>query len=76
MLLDWFQSVAVLDLPEFDSCVSAYRNWYHEILNSMDVPWSNGYIEGCNNKTKVLKRICFGMSNFPRFRNRILHAST
>ena len=43
-----------------------------EILNSMDVPWSNGFIEGCNNKTKVLKRVCFGMRNFSNFRRRIL----
>ena len=38
----------------------------------MDVPWSNGFIEGCNNKTKVLKRVCFGMRNFSNFRKRIL----
>lgn len=25
-----------------------------EILNFVDLPWSNGFIEGCNNKTKVL----------------------
>lgn len=49
-----------MDLPEFQACVTAYRNWFQEILNSMDVPWSNGFIEGCNNKTKVLKRVCFG----------------
>ena len=31
-----------------------------------------GFIEGCNNKTKVLKRVCFGMRNFSNFRKRIL----
>ena len=45
---------------------------FHEILNSMDVPWTNGFIEGCNIKTKVLKRVCFGMRNFSNFRKRIL----
>ena len=34
----------------------------------MDVPWTNGYIEGCNNKTKVLKRVSYGMRNFNNFR--------
>ena len=29
-----------------------------------------------NNKTKVLKRVCFGMRNFRNFRNRILFAHT
>ena len=56
MLADWLLAVEVMDLPEFNDCTKAYRNWFNEILNSMDVPWSNGFIEGCNNKTKVLKR--------------------
>ena len=34
------------------------------------------YTEGCNNKTKVLKRVCFGVRNFNRFRNRILHCAS
>ncbi len=75
-LSDWLLSVEVMQMPEFDDCVKAYRNWFQEILNSMDVPWSNGYIEGCNNKTKVLKRVCFGMRNFNNFRKRILFCNT
>ena len=75
-LLDWLFSVEVMDIPEFHDCTKAYRNWFHEILNSMDVPWSNGFIEGCNNKTKVLKRVCFGMRNFLNFRKRILFCNT
>ena len=75
-LLDWLLSVEVMQMPEFDDCTKAYRNWFQEILNSMDVPWSNGYIEGCNNKTKVLKRVCFGMRNFNNFRKRILFCNT
>ncbi len=35
-----------------------------------------GFIEGCNNKTKVLKRVCFGMRNFSNFRKRILFCHT
>ena len=75
-LSDWLLAVEVMDLPEFNDCTKAYHNWFNEILNSMDVPWSNGFIEGCNNKTKVLKRVCFGMRNFRNFRNRILFCRT
>ena len=75
-LADWLLAVEVMDLSEFHDCTNAYRNWFNEILNSMDVPWSNGFIEGCNNKTKVLKRVCFGMRNFRNFRNRILFCRT
>ena len=75
-LADWLLSVEVMQMPEFNDCTRAYRNWFQEILNSMDVPWSNGYIEGCNNKTKVLKRVCFGMRNFNNFRKRILFCNS
>ena len=75
-LIDWLLCVEVMQMPEFDDCTKAYRNWFQEILNSMDVPWSNGYIEGCNNKTKVLKRVSFGMRNFNNFRKRILFCNT
>ena len=75
-LLDWLFAVEVMDIPEFHDCTKAYRNWFNEILNSMDVPWSNGFIEGCNNKIKVLKRVCFGMRNFNNFRKRILFCNT
>ena len=75
-LVDWLTAVEVMDLPEFDDCTKAYHNWFKEILNSMDVPWSNGFIEGCNNKTKVLTRACFGMQNFSNFRKRILFCHT
>ena len=37
-LLDWLAAVNVMDLPEFQACVTAYRNWFQEILNSMDIP--------------------------------------
>ena len=75
-LVDWLFAVEVMGLPEFHDCTKAYHNWFNEILNSMDVPWSNGFIEGCNNKTKVLKRVCFGMRNFRNFKNRILFCHT
>ena len=75
-LADWLLSAELLDIPEFWNCTKAYHNWFHEILNSMDVPWTNGFIEGCNNKTKVLKRVCFGMRNFNNFRKRILFSNT
>ena len=40
----------------------------------MDVPWSDAFIEGCDNKAKVLKRVCFGMRNFYNFRKSIFFA--
>ena len=62
------------NLPEFYDCFKAFTNWQKEILNSFDVPYTNGYTEGVNNKIKVIKRNAYGVRNFERFRNRILHA--
>ena len=72
----WIHSVENTGFPEFKDCTTAFHNWFQEIMNALDVPWSNGFTEGCNNKTKVLKRACYGIQRFSRLRNRILHAHT
>ena len=72
-LADWLYHAENGRIPEFNACITAMHNWSEYILNSFDVPYSNGFTEGCNNKTKVLKRVCFGVRNFDTFRNRILH---
>jgi len=73
-LAKWYMLVSGYKLPEFEDCFRAFTNWQKEILNSFDVKYTNGYTEGINNKIKVIKRNAFGMRNFERFRNRILHA--
>lgn len=50
--------------PGIFDCTRACHHWFQEILNAMDCPWNNGYTEGCNHKTKVLKRACYGVRNF------------
>ena len=75
LLSRWVFLAETAKLPEFSACTTAVHNWYEQILNSLDVPYSNGYTEGCNNRSKVLKRVCFGVRNFRRFRNRILHCA-
>lgn len=76
LLSNWLLLAEHYQISEFDACIKAYHNWSAEILNSIRFPWSNGFTEGCNNKTKVLKRVCFGFRNFNNFRNRILHCAT
>lgn len=53
-------------------CAKTYSNWIEEIRNSLLVPYSNGVMEGYNNKIKVLKRVAFGFRNFQNFKARIL----
>ena len=75
LLADWIYRAEFSLLSEFRECTRAIHNWGNLILNSFDVRFTNGYTEGCNNKTKVLKRVCYGVRNFARFRNRILHCA-
>jgi transposase len=69
----WYLFVGTCNVPEFDECVKTINNWEKYILNSFTCPYTNGYTEGVNNKIKVLKRNAYGVRNFKRFRNRILH---
>ena len=70
---EWIFDAEESELVQFVKCANTMRNWFSGILNSFDVPYTNGFTEGCNNKIKVLKRNAYGYQNFKRFRNRILH---
>ena len=72
-LSKWIMDVQRSGLREMIKVSLTYQNWSIEILNSFEYPYTNGYIEGCNNRIKVLKRVSFGMPRFARFRRRILH---
>lgn len=42
------------------------------IINAIEHSYTNGVVEGFNNKIKALKRVAFGYRSFFNFRNRIL----
>ncbi len=75
LMSDWIYNAECSSCPEFYDCTRALHNWREYILNSFDCPYTNGFTEGYNNKTKVIKRVSYGVRNFPRFRNRILHCA-
>lgn len=41
-----------------------YRNWYLEIVNSFESKIDNGFVEGYNNKIKVIKRVSYEIKSF------------
>ena len=43
---------------------STFRNWQKEIENSIKYGINNGFVEGNNNKIKVIKRVSYGIKNF------------
>ncbi|MHC9537687.1 transposase [Dellaglioa sp. BT-FLS60] len=42
------------------------------LKNALRYPYSNGPLEGLNNKLKVIKRNAYGFKNFSQYRLRIL----
>lgn len=69
---DWLNRNITSDILELKECAKTYYNWYREIKNSLEVPYSNGATEGFNNKIKVLKRVSFGIKKFINLKARIL----
>lgn len=73
LMKEWIYRAQQCDLKDYHNCANTLLNWQKGILNSFEVPYTNGFTEGCNNKIKVLKRNAYGYRNFERFRKRILH---
>ena len=71
-LNNWIKRNLESDIPSLRSCARTYFNWVEEIRNAIKVPYSNGAMEGYNNKIKTLKRVAFGFRNFTNFKARIL----
>ena len=67
-----YQIIDESGIPEFQRAAQTLKNWQIEILNSFSYNYSNGFLEGINNLTKVMKRNAFGFRSFLRFRAKIL----
>lgn len=65
--------VHITNIPEFEKCYEMIAKRKERFLRAYSTGYTNGFTEGCNNRIKVLKRNCYGVRNFERFRNRILH---
>jgi transposase len=69
-LRHWEESVRKTGLKEFR--LPMFRNWRSEILNYFDYHITNGFVEGKNNRIKVIKRMAYGYRNVDNLRRRIL----
>jgi len=68
----WLDLMQDSRLAKFKSLMHSFTDWFDGIINAIHFHYFNGFMEGHNNKIKVLKRVCFGIRNFSRFPNRIL----
>ena len=52
--------------------INTMKKYKEYMLNAVKYEYSNGPLEGFNNKIKLLKRVSYGYSSFSNFRLRIL----
>ena len=59
----WCEQVRASGLRCFDGFLTTVANWREEITNYFLQRQNSGFVEGLNNKLKVLKRRCYGLDN-------------
>ena len=64
---NWKKRVSDSGLKCFDSFFTTLDNWIDEITNYFTNRFNSGFVEGFNNKLKVIKRRCYGISNIVHF---------
>ena len=67
----WIVAVAKSGLRCFDRFINTLAGWWNEILNYFVERETSGFVEGFNNKIKVLKRRSYGMTNLKHLFQRI-----
>lgn len=67
----WIERVKQRGVKCFDSFLTTLDNWLDEITNDFLDRQTSGFQEGFNNKIKVLKRRCYGITNVTHLFQRI-----
>lgn len=70
-ILRWIQHVQKSGLHCFDNFLKLLATWWEEIANYFIQRKNSGFVEGFNNKVKVLKRRCYGIFNLKHLFQRI-----
>jgi transposase len=67
----WIQKVQKSGLNCFDDFLKLLNTWWEEITNYFIQRENSGFIEGFNNRVKILKRRCYGIFNLKHLFQRI-----
>lgn len=68
---NWIQQVKDSRLHCFDTFIKTLEKWMDEIANYFLDRQTSGFVEGFNNKLKVIKRRCYGILNVKHLFQRI-----
>ena len=67
----WCDRVGRRKIKEFDSFLTTIDNWLDEMTNYFVERHTSGFVEGFNNRIKVLKRRCYGIFDVKRIFQRL-----
>jgi transposase len=70
-LTEWQRRVSASGLSCYDSFLLTLEKWKEEIANYFLARDNSGFVEGLNNKIKVLKRRCYGIFNLAHLFQRL-----
>jgi len=71
-IMGWLAEVASSKLTCFNRFIKTLNHYFDEITNYFIARNSSGFVEGFNNKIKVLKRRCYGLGSSIRLFQRII----
>jgi transposase len=67
----WCKRVRKYEIEAFESFLTTLSNWLDEITNYFLERQTSGFVEGFNNRIKVLKRRCYGIFDVERIFQRL-----
>lgn len=71
----WLADAAASGIGEMKRLAASLRQDYAAVRAALELPWSNGQLEGQINRLKVIKRVGYGRANFDLLRQRVLYAA-
>ena len=69
----WLEAACASTLNDLISFAHGIQQTYAEVAAALELPWSNGPVEGHVNRLKTLKRGMYGRATFAVLRARVLH---
>ena len=71
-MIDWIEKVTNSDLVCFNKFIKTLSTYQVQITNYFIQRHNSGFVEGFNNRVKVLKRRCYGLSSATKLFQRLV----
>ena len=72
-LLLWLEHAERTALPELRAFAAGVRRDLHAVQNGFQEPWSQGMVEGCITKLKLVKRQLYGRAKLDLLQQHLVH---